>query len=256
VVEGDVRIQGCDTIVDVRGMSRLMTIAGSLVVEGNAILESLDGLEGLRLAGAEGAASLVIAENELLEDIAALRFANLSDMSLTLTENPRLASLSGLVGARSAESVIIVHNEALVSLDGLAGLTGTSNLTIADNPLLLDLNLPALRSAANLTLTGNSRLTTARLRSLLNAEMSVTVVGNTVLENLDMRKLTSVGGTLSITANPALNSFVLESLQSVSALAISSNASLPQCEVDELDAQLGGVCGSACTGNDSSALCQ
>jgi hypothetical protein len=67
--------------------------------------------------------------------------------------------------------------------------------------------------------------------------------------------LKTVSTNLTIAVNPSLLTLGdTEGWGSVGAMIITDNTSLPQCEVDELDARLM-ACGGSCALNDPDATC-
>jgi hypothetical protein len=256
VVSADLVIRGAERLANLQGLAGVEALGGSLVVQGNAALRDLSGFEGLRSIGrASDVGSVVITENGALTSIAALAVADISRLSVTVANNPELARLAGLSGARSLSNVVIVDNESLESLNGLAGVTDLESLTVANNAAVPDVNLPALERAGAFTLTGNTRLAQLRMPALSRLEMALTVAANPVLESIEMTALESVAGSVTISANAGLARLELEGLESVGALTVSGNARLPQCEVDALNVRLQNPCAASCSGNDSGGVC-
>lgn len=158
---------------------------GNLTIEENSLLESLDGLEGLKSI----ASSITIFDNPLLKNVDALEgmeqmrgyiniyynnsienlngFRNITQNprgfnGLNIIGNPVLTSLDGLEGLKTFDDLIDVsENATLMNIDGLEGLRGSSssNFEIYDNPQLMNIDgLQNLSAADFISIFDNSIL--------------------------------------------------------------------------------------------------
>jgi hypothetical protein len=166
--------------------------------------------------------TLVVSQNPLLEDVAALEGVDSMQLGVVVTGNDRLSSLQGIDRLRATNSVTIANNTALVEFGGLSDLEECGSFLAAGNGLTA-LALPSLARAGSLSITGHAALLAIDLPVLTSVETSLTV------------------GTL-------------DALESVGTLIIAGNAAFPQCFVDALDARLS-ACNASCGGNDETATC-
>jgi hypothetical protein len=231
VITGDLVIDRNPMLESIQGLAGLEEINGSLILTDNA-LESLAGLDDLRLLGSDAAHNaLVIASQTELASVSALAGLTRLRTSVIVSNNPALSNLEGLDHVVSTSSVTIANNIGLTELGGLTELEHSDNLTISSNPSLRSLPLPSLRTAGLLSITSHAELHSVSLPSLATAE-NLTIAGNL--------SLTSLGA--------------LTTLTEVANLAIAENPKLPQCFVDELDQRLR-ACNMTCSGNDDAAAC-
>ncbi len=180
-------------------------------------------------------------------DVAAL--AGYTSISRNLTiECPSCTDLNKLICLASVNGVLQIGNnsegnDALNNLDGLSSVTSVGGLRILRNSVLTDLDgLNGLTSVGGFYLSTNAALT--NLDGLSNITGSVdglNISFNPSLTNLDgLSGLTSVG-ELDIGYNGALTN--LDGLSNITGsvggdLAITGNATLPDCEVCGLLGQL------------------
>jgi hypothetical protein len=233
VVGGDLTLGDSTALEHVRGLRNLERIGGSLVIQSNEELTTLEGLEGLERVGSNSVSNtIVLATNPRLASVAAL--GNVSRMlaGLVVTGNAALASLTGIDSMRATSNVLIANNAALTQLGGLQTLEAVGMVTIASNQAITSVQLPALETAETLAFTGLNQLTTISLPELTTVSASLTIAANPLL------------GTLGDT----------DSWLAVESMIITDNPSLPQCEIDLLDARLM-ACGGSCAMNDASATC-
>jgi hypothetical protein len=129
-----------------------------------------------------------------------------------------------------------------------------SALVVASNPALLSVSLTNLLGVGEaVSITSNSMLETIDLQALVTVDGSLTVADNFELLTIDLASLQSVP-VLNVSGNPELTSLgTLQSLTDVGQMTIAGNASLPQCEVDAIEARLGAC--TACSNNDEQASC-
>jgi len=167
-IEGDVEINGND-IINLNGLNVITSIGGNLQIQGNIALISLTGLDNVNSIGDY----LSIYNNDALISLTGLDNVNSIGGELYVYNNDALISLTGLGNVASiGGNLIFFWNLALTSLTGLDNLTSISgDLSICNNDALTSLtgldNLDA-GSISNLTITGNSSLTTCDVESLCN----------------------------------------------------------------------------------------
>jgi hypothetical protein len=88
-----------------------------------------------------------------IDDLSALRGLRRVSGTVTIAGAPRLASLDGLEGLRSAGYVVIAADPSLRSIDGLRGLRETRGLSLIELPALERADGPgALRSLDGLVI--------------------------------------------------------------------------------------------------------
>jgi hypothetical protein len=219
-------------LANIAGLAGIERIDGSLVIMNNAALATLDGLDKLLRLGSDAAANtLVVSQNPLLEDIAALNGVDSMRIGVVVTGNERLSSLQGIGRLIATNSVTIANNTALIEFGGLSDLEECGSFLAAGNGLT-SLALPSLARAGSLSITGHAALLAIDLPVLTSVETSLTFASNPVLETV---------GTL-------------DALESVGTLTIAGNPAFPQCFVDALDARLS-ACNASCGGNDETATC-
>jgi hypothetical protein len=219
-------------LANIAGLAGIERIDGSLVIMNNAALAKLDGLDKLMRLGSDPAANtLVVSQNPLLEDVAALDGVDSMQVGVVVTGNDRLSSLHGIGRLRATNSVTIANNTALIEFGGLSDLEECGSFLAAGNGLT-SLALPSLTRAQSLSITGHPALLAIDLPVLTSVETSLTFASNPVLETV---------GTL-------------DALESVGTLTVAGNPAFPQCFVDALDARLS-ACNESCGGNDETATC-
>ncbi len=109
-----------DDVMDLSGISQINSINGSLVIESNGMLSSLNGLESISFQG--------------------------PNQNINITNNSTLSSLEGLSGIIADPnstipiSIDISNNANLINLEGLETVTSVSCLNIANNDNLSDLS--------------------------------------------------------------------------------------------------------------------
>jgi hypothetical protein len=187
-VYGDVRIAANAALVDL-GAMQLYEVGGAFVVggpeegAGNASLESLDGLEGLQVAG-----------------------------GLRIEANPRLRDTSGLAevlfsGGRGG--FVVRGNASLVELHtSEVPLSLAGDLVIEDNPSLVDLGGGLAQGVigGSLVVRGQPLLRDlGGLEQVVYVEGNVDVSGNGVESLTALAGLTLIGGdSLVVAENPGL----------------------------------------------------
>jgi hypothetical protein len=134
LIQGAVKIAGNDNLKDLKGLENLRKIGKdldgvSLKISENAVLKSLEGIDGLR-GKLDG--SVVVLMNPSLEKLAGLQHISeiASDKkgdSLRVEANDALKNLIGLDGLQKAEGAVeIKNNRNLKNLDGLQNMRTVS----------------------------------------------------------------------------------------------------------------------------------
>ncbi|GEM_PF-2662026 len=246
----DLDLGGCDftagtcegnpQLTSLDGLQHLESIAGRLMVAGNAALETLESLKALHEVG-EG---LLILQNPRLHDLLGLGRVERTRW-LLIENNDQLTNLQGLDQlAEVACNLRINHNAHIESLHGLEALTRVDGLGVEWNPALKQLTgLAGLGViGAGLACPGPppyawaskgadfSRLESlASLEGLANLsriEGQLRLVGNPALKSVTgLSKLSEIRGGLDVEACHSL-----ESLDGLSALKLlGKQAHLENC---------------------------
>ena len=136
-VLGNLTVQLTGSLEQLDALSELRSVGGTLYVNGNIALTSLEGLEGL-----ESVDWLHIRRNHELTDLHGLSGLQ-SVRRITVSNNIGLTSLWGLPGGLAPVMLEVGANESLEDLDGLPLFEppggGSLTVEIEDNPLLADL---------------------------------------------------------------------------------------------------------------------
>ena len=258
-VMGSLTIDGFNTMSDISvltPLSPLTAVGGSLTIQGNDALPSLDGLGTLAFIGG----SLSLFNNDALVSIADLENITAVGGTLGIDGNDALATLAGLENITSVGLVLSIEgNDMLESLAGLEGLTSVGQgLGISNNAALMSIaaleNLTSLGQA--LLIVNNDALGSLEgLENVTAVGLALSIEGNDVLESLaGLEGLTSVGGDLTLSSNAALASLMglqhltfvggaltldtnfalaslagLENVTAVGALTIETNTALNDC---------------------------
>jgi hypothetical protein len=122
--------------------------------------------------------TLVVSQNPLLEDVAALEGVDSMQLGVVVTGNDRLSSLQGIDRLRATNSVTIANNTALVEFGGLSDLEECGSFLAAGNGLTA-LALPSLARAGSLSITGHAALLAIDLPVLTSVETSLTFARRT-----------------------------------------------------------------------------
>jgi len=148
-VEGSIRIaQNHMELVNLEGLNRLAHIRGTLTIEHNSVLATLEGLEALEAVG-----------------------------GLYLNENERLVSVEGLGSLETAGAIFIINNNSLTNLDGLSSLRAV----VGDVSLEANDALTSLSGLSSLVSIGGMLefLSNYGLESLNGLE-GITEIGGTI----------------------------------------------------------------------------
>jgi hypothetical protein len=251
-------------IENVNGLSTLVSIGGGLLIDGNTILTSLDGLDNLISVGSTGSApigtgedivSLQISNNSMLNDIESLSNVSSIGSFLEIEDNASLPNLNGLEGIPAINgNVFIRNNNSLLNLEGLNNITqvtGTGIIVLGvfidDNDMLSSLsglnNLTTINPGGLSINNNNSLISLSGLSSLetINAGGS-TNFGLNIISNDNLISLDGINGnftTLSfnpliIAGNNSLSSLSafseLTNLTSITSIRILDNDNLLSLE--------------------------
>ncbi len=175
-------------ITDISGL-QLTSIGGSLRIQHNPMLASLDGLDMLTSV----TAGLVIFNNDLLTDLTGLDALTFIGKNLTITSNDALTSLTGLNALTNVVSINISFNPMLASLTGLEGITSIPGfLNIESNGITSMAGLDNLEFiGSDFDITNNINLLSLDgLENLMAIQGSFRMFGNI--------QLTSIEGLVSL----------------------------------------------------------
>jgi len=160
-IDGDLTISGTD-IEDLRVLRNINHISGSLLIENNPILSSLDGLDNITsingqvfirnnigLINLEGLNSLqsangiTIFNNQSLQTLNGLNsLSTISSVGISINKNPSLQDITALLTLQTVVGNISIEESGLESLTGLDNInpSGVLILTIINNPFLVACN--------------------------------------------------------------------------------------------------------------------
>ena len=204
---GELYIARNELLENLEGLNNLTTLGyGQLYVIENNSLKSFNGLESLTTIGG----TLRIDYNPVLESIEAL--SNLTQVNLfngpyvQIHHNPLLTSLSAFHNLTRLGSLSIIGNHALTNLDGLENIT---RLDYADSPE------PENYIGTSLQITDNNSLISVDgLRNLTFVGSDFNIIGNPLLSSIEpFSNLVKVGCDLRVNGNSILNS--LEGLENI-----------------------------------------
>ncbi len=201
-VKGDLYIElstGASTVIDLRDLSNLTTIGGSLIILNSNSLINLDGLQNLSTIG-EG---------------------------ISIVGNDGLQSLTGLDNLKRVEGKIsISSNDNLNNLTGLGGLEylgGYLNVDVKENLV----GFAPLDTITGMNLEGSFIPSIVGLESITHIREDLTVVACGSITNLEgLANLQSIGRVLYIERADAFTSFALPNIESIGALSFTQNESL------------------------------
>ena len=254
-MHSDLQVDGDIWMVEV-GMTDLSWLPlshheGSLFLDTNPALQSLDGLEA-----AEFLIALEVTNNPVLNDVSGL--GGLSYVgALTISYNGTFTGEQSVPGAWTANMVEVAGGD-LTALGFLDGLLAVDDIYLEYATHLERVVFEGLSDAGTVDLVGCYVATTVSFPSLTHADrLSVAYMGP--FEVLSAPRLSSAG-TLEIIGNDNLTTLDLPALARIdTGLAIQSNPALPTCAVDALLAQIEaaeGFGGNAIVnGNDDLAVC-
>lgn len=196
---------GNDNLISLTGLEKLEHIGSALNIEDNPKLESIKALSALK-----SVRYLDMTHNAQLKDLHGLETLvkeSTQPYSLRMINNPKITTLSPLLGIKSLTSLVISESN-LKSLKGLDQLTHVSgSINLGENPKLT-------------TLKGLDQLQHINDNVFLTENNSLTHIKN-------LNSLKTLTGLLSITKNRRLKDLSgLEKIKNVKALTIEKNTSL------------------------------
>lgn len=218
-VGGDMIITGAN-ITNLNGLTSIISIEGSLVIECNPELTGLSGLNNLVYIGGD----LHVEENLLITNFIGLTKLNHVGGNIIIENNPAMTNLAGLQGLTAIPGMLwIDHNNHLFNLTGLNNVTGIDGfIRITSNRELV-------------TLSGLDQLAYTGESVLIGGQDHLGSMGNPSLISLEaLASLTSIGGYLEIAYNTSLTSLSgLDNIAagSISELSVYNNINLSECEV-------------------------
>ncbi|NAY92256.1 hypothetical protein GTQ34_10020 [Muricauda sp. JGD-17] len=225
------RIVGNTGLESLQGLNGLRLIGGSLIIDNNDLLTDLRGLENLEFIESTNITGVLNISN--CENITSLSgLENLKSINgvLNLVVNPLLSDISALSdSAINAQTVRIEQCHALVDLDGLQGVTASEEIYIQVNNSLNTLNGLGNLVDANIIVIGFNDLLVnlSALNNVSNLEQ-LNISGNASLSDLKGLDSLVFASIVSISENPILTSFVgLDNLGEVNQLLILRNDALP-----------------------------
>ncbi|MFP2958890.1 hypothetical protein ACLEPN_13860 [Myxococcus sp. 1LA] len=167
------------TLWDLGMFPHVQVLSGSLIVQGNPVLEKLP-----------------------------LPFLAHVDGSVMIAANPMLQSLEGMGPLTMVGGVLDVSgNHALTHLSGLEQLSVVKNrVNVMNNAQLLDVRFKALSEVGSLAVAGNAVLEqVGPMPSLFRVQGDVVLEENPrLLRATEMPELQSMGGALFVNLNPLL----------------------------------------------------
>jgi len=245
-------IEGND-ITDLSGLSQIEAFDyGSIRIQHNPVLESLDGLGPLTLTGVT--AAITLTDNPLLSSISSLEGSTIFEGYLRLTSNPMITSLEAFSSQTGFLNIRIDGCDAITDLSGLEGVTSINSLEIRENDNLQNIsalsNISGRMNVINIH-TNNSLTTLSGLEGIHSVWDGVIIRRCPSLSNLDgLSGLTneiapqnSMG--ISITANQILDDIsALENIdyETLTEVFIYDNPALSKCDAAS-------VCSFLTTGN-------
>lgn len=227
-----IRLVNAPHLQDISALSGLTSLPGNLDVRDTG-LASLHGLESLTSAG-----FLRVAYNPNLSDLSPL--SNVRSVSTLSVQGPGITSLGAFAQLETAEAIIL-WELGIASLHGLEGVQSAQELVLWLLPGIT--NLSALNN-----LHVSSRLFVDSLPQLIDcAGLVVSATTGVVFqENASLVSLSCLRDVSGLSSLDVRNNPVLSNLDDLHALThvdynvtFTGNSSLLQCEIAELEAQLG-----------------
>lgn len=211
VLTGDVTLSSQQSITDFREANCTCvtaTITGKLSIQGSDITDL-----SLLTFVTEITDSLSIVNNPFLASLDGLNEVTSVGMNFDIISNPLLTNLSGLENVTDVGGMLnIIDNSSLTSLSGFVALKSVGlDLYISTNPNLSHLtgleNLESVGGA--LVIESNDGLKDLKgLEKLDNITSDVAIVSNNSLTSLSgLGGITTIGGTVTFLSNDVLTDF-------------------------------------------------
>lgn len=178
----------------------------SIVINDNNILENLNGLQNL----SNKVFNLQIHYNESLTNIDGLKNIPSVENNLLLEANHSLKNIDGLIGLEnSVFQLYIKINPQLENISGLSGISQIEYLDITNNISLKTIDgLIGLTELTYLTLVGNDTLLDIDGLNNLTTCWQLSIINNSALSNLDgLQQFKNSGDTFTISHNSSLRDF-------------------------------------------------
>lgn len=267
VVNKAVRVEDNNSLLNLVGFQSLTTVGYDFYIRSNSSLKSVEGLNNLETVGQEG---LIIASNDSLTSLMALK--NLvSTPGLSISDNPLLTSLKGIdnivadsigwVSIREntmlseceVKSIcdLLIYQQASVSIqDNAVGCNSISEvITACDDggfTFVLQSQIDEFQSSypdlssieGHVRISGNDITSLEGLNSITSIGSNLTINSNPVIPSLyGLENLTTIEGQLSITKNDMLTDISgIASIEAntIDTLVISENPLLDACDVSSI----------------------
>ena len=204
-ITGSLKIQSNKKLTSLNGLQNLESVLAYLTISDNPLLQSLEGLESLRESGSE----LRISKNASLVNLKGLENLTKLVFNTIIEHNYSLIDLTGLDNIKSAGYLHFTHNSAFESFNGLHNLESIGGMTIAANNSLLSLEGfgGTLTKINHLIITENPKLNDLNGLIATNGGLdgSMTISNNQSLESLDGLKFKSeITFAVEVKGNPLL----------------------------------------------------
>ena len=195
------------------GLEQLTTIEGAASISGNLLLERLDGLDRLESIGGD----FIVVRNWELVDISGLGALESVGGRFTLDRNVALESLDGLDALVTVPGALaLLGNAALADIGGLSALETVGGLTVRGSPLLTSLDgFPAFGTLDHLRLEGLALLADlSALESVTNVRGDLAIVDCPAITSLaTFAALDDLAGELTIQGTGVTSLAGLDALQ-------------------------------------------
>ena len=260
-IGGDFTIQYNSILSTISNFDELEEIVGKFSVIQNDILTEITGFSSLtKVATGPGTIGIQIALNYEMENIP--DFNSLTEISggLSITQNPKLASINGFNGINNIESIGINLNNELASIAGFLNLEICNGyFEITDNPSLNSFptfsNLTALGNSTSTTrISNNGLISISGFNNLTSINHDFEIVSNIGLTTINgFTSLEEVTGDLDIRLNTLLSDIIgFENIAVISGeLTIEDNPELDLCHISSVCSHIaaGGI--TTISGNDT-----
>ena len=221
-------------LINFSGLSKLKMTRGSVQIDNNISLTSLDGLDRYEIASAGG---LIIGGCPKLQNINGLKSLTAVGQDLVLTNNYSLTDISGLAKLSTISGrLYVINNTSLQNLNGLGqiksipdGLEITSNMLLEDLSGLSNLNLiNGTSGIGSITVNGNPKIADLSVFNKITSVDYVRIINNKSLKNLTgFSNLQNVSKIMQIENDSSLTDLSgLEKLNSVGTLNVIGNINI------------------------------
>jgi hypothetical protein len=166
---------------------------------------------------------------------------------VVIIDNSLLTTTAWLSSLHSVDGEFVARGASLTTLS-LPALTTLGGRIASDtdgkvmDDTLITISCPLLTTEDSLIIDQAQALQTVNLPSLVSSPYGVSITDSDALQTVTLTNLTSVGMKLDISGNAVLSDLDLASLATLTGanttLTITQNPSLPQCDVDAIEAQV------------------